>query len=331
MNRSRGFTLAELMVVIGIIALLVAIIMPSLSSAGSEARRILCLNNLNKINQATQAAASRGMAWNLHAMAVDSGWVSVVQIVTGGSEILKCPEGGPLAEGKPVETLMVIRMDMNGTDSIPLMEVFKDGGWGAGYKLLKFSSTQYSQLGEGHTVTPAPYVPDGNPNLYYWCYDDAGLGGDHDFQDLIIRVTKTGGGTANVFILASTGGNPEVWSPDLKICYARSQDINEHHYGGKGVTVQMNVGGSTHYGMNTARIDMRQFDRIQAMDYCNATAASTDNWSSKEWDVDKDNQPDFLRHRGRLNGVTLGGSAKTYYRWQLDPVDIQIERDLWEK
>jgi len=27
----------------------------------------------------------------------------------------------------------------------------------------------------------------------------------------------------------------------------------------------------------------------------------------------------------------LGGSAKTYYRWQLDPVDVEVERQLWEK
>jgi len=67
------------------------------------------------------------------------------------------------------------------------------------------------------------------------------------------------------------------------------------------------------------------------MDYPNAIAASTDNWDVKEWDKDKDGKPDFLRHKGRMNAVTLGGSAKSYYRWELDPVDIEVERVLWEK
>ena len=330
MNRSRGFTLAELMVVIGIIALLVAIIMPSYSSAGAEVRRVLCLNNLNKINQATQTWATRSMSWDQHALA-EGGWTAVVETLTGGHEVLRCPEGAQLADGSPVESLIVIRESPTSSVAIPLLEMNKNGGFAGQFKTLKLSGTQYA-LGEGKTIVPMPYVPDSNPNLYWWGYDDGAIGtGDYDFQDLSIRVTKNGDGTATLAILASTGGNPEVWSPDLKICYAKTQDINEHHYGGKTVTVKLNIGGATHYGMNTARIDMRRLDKIQVMDYPNAIAASTDNWDVKEWDENKDGRPDFLRHIGKLNAAMLGGSAKTYYRWQLDPVDVEVERQLWEK
>ncbi len=55
--RRRAFTLIELLVVIGIIALLMAILLPSLSKAREQGRRVYCLANLRSIAQAAVAYA----------------------------------------------------------------------------------------------------------------------------------------------------------------------------------------------------------------------------------------------------------------------------------
>ena len=55
--KKRAFTLVELLVVIGIIALLISILLPALGRAQEQSKRILCLNNHKQLILATRMYA----------------------------------------------------------------------------------------------------------------------------------------------------------------------------------------------------------------------------------------------------------------------------------
>jgi prepilin-type N-terminal cleavage/methylation domain-containing protein/prepilin-type processing-associated H-X9-DG protein len=82
-DQSRAFTLVELLVVIGIIAVLIGVLLPALSRAREQSRRTACLSNLRSLGQAMilYANAHRDRLPNGNPAATAYDWAAVNEVL----------------------------------------------------------------------------------------------------------------------------------------------------------------------------------------------------------------------------------------------------------
>lgn len=88
-----AFTLVELLVVIGIIALLMGILLPALSKAREAGNRTKCLANIRSLAlaQALYAAEQQGMLVHAGNSPVQGSWIALLEPYAGQPLVRRCP------------------------------------------------------------------------------------------------------------------------------------------------------------------------------------------------------------------------------------------------
>jgi prepilin-type N-terminal cleavage/methylation domain-containing protein len=94
MNKRRGFTLVEIMIVVAIIGLLAAIAIPSFVKARSDSQQKACINNLRIMDAAKEQAAMEQKWSTTQAIGTGSAAETNVLAYVKGNTLPTCPASG---------------------------------------------------------------------------------------------------------------------------------------------------------------------------------------------------------------------------------------------
>jgi len=313
----RGFTLAELMVTITIIALLAAILIPALSNAFDSVRRTLCLNNLDKIGQAYHTHNAAGRIHgdpNFTNVWGSMGWPgAILKNASESQELLICPESDSAAIGGALtlEELGMLYVVSYGPDRWT-------GQWEA---------TEYT-LGQG--LTEGWPVGIANRSMYWevqnrsnnsitvamedsWQDNPA----SNPYKDLVLRFDFQGDQTRVTYVSQGTGAfHYSLHYPSgEEILVGMGRGENHGQEGKLWATIRSLR--ETSYGMSSQAYRIEGPKRVVlALDYNKAIA---DCAGCDARDVDDWAKYIGLRHRGKANVLWEDGAVRNVYEGEIDP------------
>jgi len=348
----RGFTLTELMVVIGIIALLAASIMPYFQKIFAIQRTVACAHNLEKIGQAFSVrAANRGISYGETRWSVSTfSWQIdlLTAYLSGESSVFTCPEShgdvgsGEMAREKLKEIYIEVFSGAARDYDTWLWDVPLDEDFSSEW-VWRLSSEQYAEFvqtdGHGQNYDYSGYVEGEDPSTYWFVFEDQGHhgGGDKDYYDIMLRVHITdmaleimpeqGGAGYNFALCMGRGEEKEYIAENLK---------NEHH---KTLTIEGSF-AATDYGLNSV-VNMLHpgGKKLLALDYELMVAKGSDYDDPHPWLENEEifptqmirnrKVPAFFRHGGKANSLFCDGSVKAMTFNEITIYDDETREMYW--
>ena len=319
-----AFTLIELLVVIAIVAMLVAILAPSLTNALRQAKVVKCGANLRRIAEAVVNLRTSKPNIELFA-GVWQGMLS--PYLDNNKDIFVCPEfAGDDEEATNVALSELIYFRVDNRRGTVWEVPFEPGRW-----MAKLNDDQYNQarsegwLGNGRAhFNPAdwPYVDDGT-GVYWLCMEDHG--GDDDFKDTLTRVTDNRNGTTTLEMMCP--GNIGHLNT-LRWCADDSLIAEIGAMTTVAIEALIPTGEvKNSYGMNdSARDILNDGSKALVMDYDWIVAKTTHDWAQDE---SSPGVPTFARHMGKLNVLFVGEEVRLMRPEDVNPADAFNQSALW--
>lgn len=297
--KRRAFTLIELLILLAIIITMVGLLAPSLRSARTIARRVVCGNNLHHIGAAFHISASQENTPAGRPYPDPRAWPSVPQSVVPNAELYLCPDGPPGANCTGAYTVLVQGEEREGTLGIHVP--FEASSSGSGLCEV-FHRDGYDE---------------------YW-FDD---GWSEDVDDYLFHVT-TGRARVATFMRSNPGGARPVGVGSGRADRIVSLCFNDKDVPGwesfrsvsHGAQITLTVASATNYGINARASELTAASHVVLLlDYEHLVANDGEDLA--------EGLAAAARHTGRLNVLFADQSVELKGPSELDPL---INRGLLE-